>query len=96
MLMNTNYQLIKTEEELRRAVAELSTHQAIGLDTETTELDPYFGRLRLIQLASPTGVRVIDLDAFRYMQDTLLDLGVLKKRLPLEEHYTAEFIPVKA
>ena len=37
----------------------------------------------------------IDLDAFRFMQDTLLDLGVLKKRLPLEEHYTAEFIPVK-
>ena len=38
----------------------------------------------------------IDLDAFRFMQDTLLELGVLKKRLPLEEHYTAEFIPVKA
>jgi NitT/TauT family transport system substrate-binding protein len=37
----------------------------------------------------------IDLDAFRFMQDTLLDLGVLKKRLPLEEHYTTEFIPVK-
>ncbi len=37
----------------------------------------------------------IDLDAFRVMQDTLLDLGVLKKRLPLDEHYTAEFIPVK-
>ena len=37
----------------------------------------------------------IDLDAFRFMQDTLLDLGVLKKRLPLEEHYTTEFTPVK-
>ncbi|PWU25684.1 MAG: hypothetical protein C5B48_00055 [Candidatus Rokuibacteriota bacterium] len=37
----------------------------------------------------------IDLDALRFMQDTLLDLGVLKKRLPLEEHYTAEFLPVK-
>jgi ABC-type nitrate/sulfonate/bicarbonate transport system substrate-binding protein len=37
----------------------------------------------------------IDLDAFRVMQDTLLDLGVLKKRLPLDEHYTTEFIPVK-
>jgi NitT/TauT family transport system substrate-binding protein len=37
----------------------------------------------------------IDLDAFRFMQDTLLDLGVLKKRLPLEEHYTTDFIPVK-
>lgn len=37
----------------------------------------------------------IDLDAFRFMQDTLLDLGVLKKRLPLEEHYTTDFTPVK-
>jgi DNA polymerase-1 len=63
--MNTNYQLIKNEEALRKAVELLSTHQAIGLDTETTELDPYFGRLRLIQLATPAGVHIIDLDAFR-------------------------------
>jgi len=62
--MNTNYQLIKTEEELRKAVESLSAHQAIGLDTETTELDPYFGRLRLIQLATPSRVHIIDLDAF--------------------------------
>ena len=63
--MNTNYQVIKTEEELRKAVESLSAHQAIGLDTETTELDPYFGRLRLIQLATPSGVHIIDLDAFQ-------------------------------
>jgi len=62
--MNTNYRVIKTEEELRKAVELLSTHQAIGLDTETTELDPYVGRLRLIQLATPSGVHIIDLDAF--------------------------------
>jgi NitT/TauT family transport system substrate-binding protein len=37
----------------------------------------------------------IDLDALRVMQDTLLDLGVIKKRLPLDEHYTTDFIPVK-
>jgi len=62
--MNTNYQLIKTEEELRQAIESLSAHQAIGLDTETTELDPYLGRLRLLQLATPGGVYIIDLDAF--------------------------------
>src|SRR6185436_20476782 len=62
--MNTNYRVIKTEEELRKAVELLATHQVIGLDTETTELDPYYGRLRLIQLASPSGVFVIDLDSF--------------------------------
>ena len=37
----------------------------------------------------------IDLDALRVMQDTLLDLGVIKRRLPLDEHYTTDFIPVK-
>jgi DNA polymerase I-like protein with 3'-5' exonuclease and polymerase domains len=63
--MNTNYKLIKTEEELRKAVELLSTHQVVGLDTETTELDPYYGRLRLIQLATPSGVYVVDVDAFR-------------------------------
>ena len=62
--MNTNYQLIKTEDELRKSVESLSSHQVIGLDTETTELDPYFGRLRLVQLATPSGAHIIDLDAF--------------------------------
>ena len=62
--MTTSYQVIKSEEALRKAVESLATHQVIGLDTETTELDPYLGRLRLVQLATPSGVYVIDLDAF--------------------------------
>ncbi len=62
--MNTNYQVIKTEAGLSAAVELLSHQGAIGLDTETTELDPYNARLRLIQLATPDGVHVIDLDAF--------------------------------
>src|SRR5437660_5519212 len=62
--MNTNYQVIKTEDELRKTVESLSRQQAIGLDTETTDLDPYTSRLRLIQLAAPDGVRIVDLDAF--------------------------------
>jgi DNA polymerase I-like protein with 3'-5' exonuclease and polymerase domains len=63
--MITNYRVIKTEEELRKAIESLRSFQAIGLDTETTELDPYYGRLRLLQLATPDCVHVIDLDAFR-------------------------------
>src|SRR5688500_13720956 len=62
--MNTNYKVVKTEEELRKAVELLITHPVIGLDTETTDLDPYNARLRLIQLATPTAVYIIDLDAF--------------------------------
>ena len=37
----------------------------------------------------------MDLEALKVMQDTLLDLGVLKQRLPLDQHYTTEFVPVK-
>src|SRR3989475_4091061 len=62
--MNTHYQLVTNGEELRRAVDDLSTKHAIGLDTETTDLDPYTARLRLIQLASPDGVRIVDLHRF--------------------------------
>ncbi|HEX8890874.1 MAG TPA: ribonuclease D, partial [Pyrinomonadaceae bacterium] len=63
-MIATDYKLITTTEELRAAVEELKGQPVIGFDTETTDLDPYAGRLRLIQLAAPDGVRVIDLDRF--------------------------------
>ncbi|MGB9179667.1 MAG: DNA polymerase, partial [Pyrinomonadaceae bacterium] len=60
-----NYKLITTADELRAAVEELSKHAVVGFDTETTDLDPYKGHLRLVQFASPDGVvRVIDLFHF--------------------------------
>src|SRR5438067_10091672 len=62
--MNTQFQLVTNAAELRRAVDQLSTRPAIGLDTETTELDPYIGRLRLIQLATSDGVFIVDLNSF--------------------------------
>ena len=58
------YKRINTPEELRAMVAELKQLQAIGFDTETTDLNPYRGRLRLLQLAAPDGVRIIDLNRF--------------------------------
>jgi DNA polymerase I-like protein with 3'-5' exonuclease and polymerase domains len=64
MMELANYKLLTTIDELRAACAELSKHQAIGFDTETTSLDPYGGRLRLVQLSAPDGVRIIDLDRF--------------------------------
>src|SRR5499433_2692424 len=62
--MNTQYELIKTANELRRAVEQLSSRTVIGLDTETTDLDPYLARLRLIQLATSDGVFIVDLNHF--------------------------------
>jgi len=63
-MIATDYKLITTPEELRSTVEELKQHAVLGFDTETTDLDPYQGRLRLIQLAASTGVRIIDLDKF--------------------------------
>ena len=97
--MNTNYQLIKNEEQLRKAVESLSAHHAIGLDTETTELDPYLGRLRLIQLATPGGVHIVDLDAFRNggngdlsQTDALAPLrGLLSAHRPVKIAHNSKF-----
>ncbi|HEY0406101.1 MAG TPA: DNA polymerase [Pyrinomonadaceae bacterium] len=60
----SNYQLIRTAEELRAAASALSGLPAVGFDTETTALDPYRGRLRLLQLSAPDGVRIVDLNRF--------------------------------
>src|SRR5258706_3120634 len=59
-----NYQVITNAGELRRAVDELLHKQAVGLDTETTQLDPYTGRLRLIQLAAQDAIYIVDLNRF--------------------------------
>jgi NitT/TauT family transport system substrate-binding protein len=37
----------------------------------------------------------ISMEALKTMQDTLLEHGVIKKRLPLEEHVAKEFAPVR-
>jgi len=37
----------------------------------------------------------IDITALAVMQGTLLEYSVIKKKLPLEEHITREFTPVK-
>jgi DNA polymerase I-like protein with 3'-5' exonuclease and polymerase domains len=60
----TNYELIKTADELRKAIEAIQNQPVVGLDTETTELDPYTSRLRLIQLAIPDRVYLIDFDRF--------------------------------
>jgi len=59
-----NYQIIKTSDELRKAIENLATQPVVGLDTETTELDPYTSRLRLIQLATTDRVYIVDFDHF--------------------------------
>ena len=59
-----HYQLVKTADELRAAAEHLAIQPVIGLDTETTDLDPYTARLRLVQLATNDGVYIVDLNQF--------------------------------
>ncbi|MBD0369394.1 MAG: hypothetical protein ICV60_00965 [Pyrinomonadaceae bacterium] len=64
-MMETPYKVITTSEALSDAVAELAKYPFIGFDTETTALDPYEGRVRLVQLSTPEGFTYIfDLDRF--------------------------------
>ena len=77
----TNYQVIRSAEDLRRAVETLSNQPALGLDTETTDLDPFTSRLRLIQLAAPDKVFIVDLDAFRNGESTDLEVLTPLRRL---------------
>ncbi len=59
------YKLVTTADALRAACNELASAEAVGFDTETTSLDPYEGRVRLVQLSSPSGaVWLVDLDRF--------------------------------
>jgi ribonuclease D len=67
---SSNYRLITTPAELDASVAELAQHQVVGFDTETTSLDPYSGRMRLMQFSAPDGTaHIIDLDCFKNGDD---------------------------
>ena len=56
----SSHQLIKAAEELPKVAEALISAEAIGLDTETTGLNPRDGRMRLLQLATPDETFVID------------------------------------
>jgi len=60
-LTSDQYKLITTAAELDESVAALSRCRVIGADTETTGLDPFTSRVRLLQLATPDQVFIIDL-----------------------------------
>jgi len=91
-----NYELIKTSDELRKAIEILSTQPVVGLDTETTELDPYTSRLRLVQLATTDRVYIVDFDHFVNGDATKSDaLAPLRRLLeaprPIKIAHNAKF-----
>src|SRR5215204_6207673 len=62
--MEIYFQLINDAEGVRKACRELSGEKFLGFDTETTELDPYRGDIRLVQFSSGKQTYVIDLKSF--------------------------------
>jgi len=88
-----NYRLITTPAELNAATADLSPHAAVGFDAETTSLDPYSGRMRLMQFSAPDGTAyIIDLDCFRDDGDALTPLRALLAAVrPVKVAHNAKF-----
>jgi DNA polymerase I len=62
--MEIYFQVIRDADGLKRACSELAGEKFLGFDTETTELDPYHGELRLVQLSNGRSTQVIDLRPF--------------------------------
>jgi DNA polymerase-1 len=95
--MEIYFQLIKDAETLRKACDALKTEEVLGFDTETTELDPYEGVIRLVQLSTGKETQVIDLKAFMGKGDlkTLPELAPLRELLaadrPIKIAHNAKF-----
>jgi len=79
--MEIYFQLIKDAETLKAACEKLSQHSILGFDTETTDLDPYEGNIRLVQLSTGAETSVIDLKPFTEKGD----LRTLPALEPLRE-----------
>lgn len=61
MPKNYEYTLVTTENELEELISDLSTSTHIGLDIETTSLQPQDGKIRLIQVSTGTQIYIVDL-----------------------------------
>ncbi len=81
--MEIYFQYVRDAAGLQKACEELSSATFIGFDTETTELDPYRGDLRLVQLSDGKNTQVIDLKPFSKLGDLrhVPELGPLRSLL---------------
>jgi DNA polymerase-1 len=95
--MEIYFQLITDAESLLKVCETLKTEEVLGFDTETTELDPYEGIIRLVQLSTGKETQVIDLKPFAAKGDlrTLPELAPLRELLaaarPIKIAHNAKF-----
>ncbi len=82
------YQLIKNKIELEKLVEYLSDQDIVAVDTETTGLDPYLSKVRLLQFATSEKSFIVDCFDFQ-------DLDPLKKIFasikPIKIFHNAKF-----
>lgn len=85
-----NYKLITVADSLPQIAAELRAQPMIGLDTETTGLDPHTSRLRLLQLATEQNSYIFD--CFRLSREQLAPLlEVIAADQPIKIAHNAKF-----
>jgi len=89
--MEIYFRLIRDAAALSEACRELSAEPALGFDTETTELDPYKGELRLVQLGGRKSTVVIDLRAFPDRADLASLKSLLSAEVPRKIAHNAKF-----
>jgi len=95
--MEIYFQLVNDAEGIKKAYDELSTEEYLGFDTETTELDPYEGNIRLVQFSNGKNTYVIDLKPFADRGDlkTSEELALLREMLtapkPIKIAHNAKF-----
>jgi len=95
--MEIYFQLVNDVEGIKKAYDELNAEEYLGFDTETTELDPYEGNIRLVQLSNGKNTYVIDLKPFADRGDlkTSEDLALLRELLtpprPIKIAHNAKF-----
>ena len=89
--MEIYFRLITDAAALSEACRELSAEAIVGFDTETTELDPYKGELRLVQLSGRKSTVVVDLRAFPDRADLEPLRVLLSAESPRKVAHNAKF-----
>ncbi|HEY7914477.1 MAG TPA: DNA polymerase [Blastocatellia bacterium] len=84
------YTAVLDEAGLEPALEAISGHSILGIDTETTGLDPFASRVRLIQIATPESSFVFDLFRVRAMENSLLK-EILSSDRQLKVFHNAKF-----
>jgi len=89
--MEVYFRLVRDPEALKSECQELARETVLGFDTETTELDPYKGELRLVQLSGRKNTIVVDLRAFSNKGDLEPLTNLLAAETPIKVAHNAKF-----